>query len=485
MEVRAEFSERHVGLARVPHAPLLRSVDSATAAAIWVPGACFRQCSCLATAVPRKYYLSLSSRSQKITIQMTTQELRERIAEVSSSIAHQEELLKKLRQDMSLLQRQLNEAVDPVARLPLEISSEIFLQCLDPFPSPGESHAPTLLLNVCNTWTRIALSTPALWASIHIELPNTQHWKRVLPFWFRRARNRSLSISLSGDLRYFSDRISSCIWKYASGLRHLLISDDSEDEDEDDEDGQLSITLFKNTPPDSLPSLETLTVRGFITDRVFMGPQIMELLLRAPNIIEYICDCMEVIDLDESTTPVVLPTLRRLIFGDDADDDILNHLSLPALETLSLSMCAVSLDDFLRFLKRSAPPLKELVMGFRYVTEDSGPLLECLSRIPTLGGFKMWGAHNEIMDHLLTALADSYDLLPNLHILTINTRTQEADIPDSFWGSLLRAISTRRIQLHLPGVKAPPEAVLAAFRQLVVDGIQIYIGSEESNLVAV
>ncbi|KAJ6510707.1 hypothetical protein C8R45DRAFT_775783, partial [Mycena sanguinolenta] len=85
-----------------------------------------------------------------------------RIRELDTKIDFHKELLKQLQNDKSLLQRQLNAVHDPIARLPLEISSQIFLQSL-PHPKPGASDVPMLLLNVCNTWTDIALSTPDLW----------------------------------------------------------------------------------------------------------------------------------------------------------------------------------------------------------------------------------------------------------------------------------------------------------------------------------
>jgi hypothetical protein len=52
------------------------------------------------------------------------------IKELSSEITLQKKLLKQLEHDKSLLQGQLNTVVDPSERLPLEISSEIFLQCI-------------------------------------------------------------------------------------------------------------------------------------------------------------------------------------------------------------------------------------------------------------------------------------------------------------------------------------------------------------------
>jgi hypothetical protein len=57
---------------------------------------------------------------------MSAQELRTRIEELSSEIALQKRLLTKLEQDKSVAQGQLNAVIDPVAQLPLEISTEIF-----------------------------------------------------------------------------------------------------------------------------------------------------------------------------------------------------------------------------------------------------------------------------------------------------------------------------------------------------------------------
>ncbi|KAJ7791094.1 hypothetical protein B0H14DRAFT_2535227 [Mycena olivaceomarginata] len=128
---------------------------------------------------------------------MTVQDLRARIAKLDTEIDLQRELLKRLERDRSLTQRQLNSVLDPFARLPLEISSEIFLQSLPRFRKPGDPDVPILQLNICNAWTDIALSTPSLWATIHITFqssrfpsPSTQGLKTLVPIWLRRAHNR-------------------------------------------------------------------------------------------------------------------------------------------------------------------------------------------------------------------------------------------------------------------------------------------------------
>ncbi|KAJ7026978.1 hypothetical protein C8F04DRAFT_896624, partial [Mycena alexandri] len=56
-------------------------------------------------------------------------------------------------------------------RLPLEIASEIFIHSLPSVPSAGALDSPMLLLRICNSWTDIALSTPNLWSSIHLDFP--------------------------------------------------------------------------------------------------------------------------------------------------------------------------------------------------------------------------------------------------------------------------------------------------------------------------
>ncbi|KAJ6510814.1 hypothetical protein C8R45DRAFT_755144, partial [Mycena sanguinolenta] len=136
-------------------------------------------------------------------LEMSIQELRARVEEFSDQITAQKSqyntLLKKLEQDKSLAQRRLNEAVDPVARLPLELSSQIFTQTLPSrcFPTPTSRDAP-LLLTVCNSWTAIALSTPLLWTRIAIELSGT-NWSGLpqsLEIWLRGACNRTLSVSI-------------------------------------------------------------------------------------------------------------------------------------------------------------------------------------------------------------------------------------------------------------------------------------------------
>ncbi|KAJ7488418.1 hypothetical protein FB451DRAFT_1529786, partial [Mycena latifolia] len=98
--------------------------------------------------------------------------------------------------------------------LPPQILQEIFLACL-PTSHHAVMHtsqAPLLFGRVCSAWRTISLSTPALWASVHVVLPyasdqpppdeelliNAKILQRceALRIWLQRSGDCPLSISL-------------------------------------------------------------------------------------------------------------------------------------------------------------------------------------------------------------------------------------------------------------------------------------------------
>ncbi|KAJ7740247.1 hypothetical protein DFH07DRAFT_751730, partial [Mycena maculata] len=90
--------------------------------------------------------------------------LRARVNEISSAIARQTEILRDLETQRSVARGELNAILDPMARLPLEISSEILTKCLPILPKCHPRETPALFLSVCHAWKNIALATPSLWA---------------------------------------------------------------------------------------------------------------------------------------------------------------------------------------------------------------------------------------------------------------------------------------------------------------------------------
>lgn len=295
-----------------------------------------------------------------------------------------------------------------MAHLLLEISSEIFVQSLVPFPEPGALHAPMLLRSICNGWSDIALSTPELWAATHINFPCAQGLGELLPIWFERAHNQPLFISLEGT---FDQYIAAIILGHGQKLKHLQIRA------MEGNNSNIDRRLWESGP-ELLPALETLTLSDVYGDW-------FELLRQAPNLRECYLYDVQIVRVDRRGTSerLALPALRRLMSGEEerlprAGDDILDYLSLPGLEALSISS-----DHLLSFLQRSSPPLLELVWGPSVL--DSIPLAT-LRLIPDVRRLEMWWPRYEAVEKLLEALAQSLSLLPHLSTLIIHVGRSQA-----------------------------------------------------------
>ncbi|KAJ6488935.1 hypothetical protein C8R45DRAFT_1143200 [Mycena sanguinolenta] len=430
---------------------------------------------------------------------MSVQELRARIVALDNEIELQKQLLGKLEKDKTLALRRLNAALDPVARLPLEISSEIFLQSLA--ARPGESReGPAGLLRICSAWTDIVLSTPHLWTTICIHFPCGDDFEDVLPIWIRRAGSRplSMSISLRGYSRNWNHRVSDVLWRHGAQLKHLEILDNDDfalGEDDSDSDDEV-IDILGGAASMSLPLLETLAIRCRFQERKYSGFDIMQLLRGAPNIVE--CSFHNMFILHPRSKNLAVTTLRRLIFGVvpsgvgvfTGNDEIFLCLSLPALETLSLPMMCFNDDDLRVILEKSTPPLRDLTLGWNFHNVDWSELRECLRLIPSLTRFAMWKPDTEAVIQLFANLVDDPSLLPNLRDLTIHIRvtdhSPEPDISESSWRTLVRAVSTPRRMEQLcigPVAVSPPPDILASLRELVADGANVHVGTEDINFV--
>ncbi|KAJ7680714.1 hypothetical protein DFH06DRAFT_427415 [Mycena polygramma] len=426
---------------------------------------------------------------------MSVQDLRARIVKLSTDIETHKTLLKQLEREKCLVQRRLNAALDPVARLPLEISSEIFLHCLPALPDPSARHAPMLLVNVCNAWADIAISTSALWATIHITFPVDERFRNVISIWLRRACNRPLSVSLRGKV---NKDVAGTIWRHGLQLKHLNICCDGETRDVDDSgysDDEDRIDIFGGSPG-SLPLLKSFTICGLTSTDVrggYSASQFLALFRLAPNLVECTIDhIFPMLDLQNVDEILVLPALRRLVFDqlDSNDDEILKCLSLPKLQTLSIPLSEIRPDNLLSFLQRSSPPLQELTVGFSEFAE----LADSLRLVPTLTSFEHW-CHVDRVTELFVALTESPSLLPNLHRLILRLYTSTPPpLPHSTLNTLLAALWTRRTQLrvvHLDlqcGLETVLEPlapyILASFSELMQDGMEVYIGPKSHNLVS-
>lgn len=129
----------------------------------------------------------------------------------SHLIPHSQEVL-RLGALISELSAQRNKTMDyidahkalisPVRRLPPDIVQEIFLACLPTHRNCvlSANEAPLILSRICSAWRTFALSTPALWASLHLPLEYIFEWSLTNPVteWLARTGRHPLSLSILG-----------------------------------------------------------------------------------------------------------------------------------------------------------------------------------------------------------------------------------------------------------------------------------------------
>ncbi|KAG2032030.1 hypothetical protein BDR03DRAFT_810153, partial [Suillus americanus] len=62
--------------------------------------------------------------------------------------------------------------VSALWRLPAEVLSQIFHQCLpeDKYSTPASNLVPILLTRICRPWRDVAVDTPSLWCRLHVNI---------------------------------------------------------------------------------------------------------------------------------------------------------------------------------------------------------------------------------------------------------------------------------------------------------------------------
>ncbi|KAJ7636581.1 hypothetical protein FB45DRAFT_906864 [Roridomyces roridus] len=336
--------------------------------------------------------------------------LRAELDGILLAINRHRQILKDLDKQKSAIHRQLNSILDPVARLPLEISSEIFVQSLTCSPSFHPDDVPGVLMRVCHGWTAIALSTPYLWTSIGSSNR-----------WATRAKGCSISLSLP------SQQMSEAylVRRYAHQLRKL----------------ELHLPLGGSFASLTAPfhSLKTLTCFGTEPYSGFaLRGGFLELLRHAPNLEDCTLVGFEFHDVDDNDTdsdgdtdsertvvpPLNMVSLRHLKLGQfdrqqfrHANSVILQYLTLPALHSLAVSDPDIPQNDFVSFLARSSPPLRSLSLNWSNYYHVGG-LEEVLRHLPSLTQLDIRFEPGQAST-LLELFAYARDIIPQLQSLTM------------------------------------------------------------------
>ena len=99
-----------------------------------------------------------------------------RLSSLDAEIERVQSILNELHHERRALSDEIEAhraLISPIRQLPLEVLGEIFVHCLPEGCNAimSSQEAPLLLGRICSAWRSIALSTPRLWASLHIPTP--------------------------------------------------------------------------------------------------------------------------------------------------------------------------------------------------------------------------------------------------------------------------------------------------------------------------
>ncbi|KAF9461697.1 hypothetical protein BDZ94DRAFT_797640 [Collybia nuda] len=157
------------------------------------------------------------------------------LSSLDKDLARLQEIRNTLAKDVNAYQALLS----PIRKVPQELLGKIFIHCLPIGRNAVMSHkeAPILFGRVCSAWRRVSLSTPALWASLHIPVPGRSEETHLLHLrrdaaaeWLARSGVLPLSVSISepmsGDLYKQKQTviILKMLIQFANRWRHIDFS---------------------------------------------------------------------------------------------------------------------------------------------------------------------------------------------------------------------------------------------------------------------
>ncbi|KAF7332627.1 F-box domain-containing protein [Mycena kentingensis (nom. inval.)] len=474
----------------------------------------------------------------------TTAALRTQLAELERAISLQQQHLAELEASRDAVDAELKRvAAYDILSLPNEITAQIFVHCLPlPWQPASQQLAPLLLYRVCQKWADIASTTPDLWRSLTLDVSlwNQQDAASLFKTWFVGAGNGSRRLSLTEGIAAHdgAEVFMSIFRSWSPRVTHLTLGPGFDRE---------TCALFTGLDMPELEELrirpcEWLEARGMISnapklrkvvvesfdlavltipwsqitefhcDEVFMS-HVLAVLQLLPNVEHFearVVDEEEVTRPDDDEPIVFHPKIKWLRVQDEQRKalqvHLLQFLTLPALERLDTdALLERNFDDFLGrsksdarltslcFSSKQHPTLYIDVLG--YLTH----LVDLTLRFPS------WAIWSE----LLPPLSIDETFLPCLEKLAIEC--QEVDgayhlrletIVESLPAAVkarnaladvrrgtsslrtMKALKLAMVFFH-PWVELRlPDKLLTLWRELKEDGLDVYVGDDEKNLLA-
>ncbi|KAK7028665.1 hypothetical protein R3P38DRAFT_3190280 [Favolaschia claudopus] len=308
---------------------------------------------------------------------------------------------------LSQVTSEITDVCDPVASLPLEISSEIFTHCV---PHPNERRG-TLSEPLLFLGTLPCLPENSGQTSTSTFRPTSAANTRR--FWRNGLRGQGQTyytyLEFSGS-PYPAPDILRVVAGHAHHLRELVVPSLV----------YLDSGLF--SPDSVVPLLEVLRVPySYVENEVHLSSsRVAGILQSAPR--------LRMLDLSHRdisgprvTPPVLHECLTSLLITDSMTFDssspsILDSLTLPSLrhlEVMSHWESARHIDVLLSFLARSSPLLHSLVLNAGKDNWNPESLEGILRLLPHLHSLRLLG-HPRIQDEFLRILGQDHSVLPDL-----------------------------------------------------------------------
>ncbi|KAJ7643816.1 hypothetical protein FB45DRAFT_1114131 [Roridomyces roridus] len=367
--------------------------------------------------------------------------------------------------------------IDPVMRLPLELSSEIFLQSL---PSTPDMQAVATLLQISRGWTAIALATPPLWTNITNNGVEHSKFLALLTTWLDRGGEFPVSLSLNPISRARFEDILDTLKPHAHRVQSLRLLRVVE--------GLDKIYVFV--------ALKSLTIDGCHNRHISCNTaDIVHILRCSPNLEEFnlLNGCYNGSKLSQQTS-LTHSSLRRLRFGESeamqhhSCAQISRHLTLPSLDTLCISeFIHICVEDLVGFLTRSSPPLRSVHLGLCGGLDMDG-IRQCFTLFSIVTELEIIYPVNIVCNffHILATVPEALPALQNLRIT--GCLGMASDFESVLAGVVQRRTVLRSIRLvtsHPFRDRCFSRYKAAAFRQIANDGMDIYIGTPDRNFLSV
>ncbi|KAJ7755575.1 hypothetical protein B0H16DRAFT_717519 [Mycena metata] len=440
----------------------------------------------------------------------------------AAQLTEEIERLHTLIRELTEKRDNLNEFIDPhlallspARRIPHDVVAEIFAASLPPDRNAviHVAESPLLLCHICQAWRSLALSTPRLWASLHIvgppDTPKLHQITEAVAWWLDKSGRLPLSISIvqSSTSRWDVDfsNLVQILLQYASRWQRIRFSLSS----------YHSFQPLAALVPIDVPFLETVVFQGFPLNveetftaflgtnslravslqgqgarsfsfqtlpwnrlcHLFLGSSVachtvaegLELLRRCPNLES--CVLAFMIGVDNVPSPVGsavasaftchMQNLRRLSVLNfnhpDGTVEFFDLLELPNLRGLEYATYTVEELPILPLLN-SPQHIQRLGLNVRKLTSET--LISCLRLLPALqelflcsDPFSFHGSpdsHHSPDDKFLTAMTPTANTIHTA--LCPQLEILEFTQFNGFPDRLLLQFIRARVQSHFPEI---------------------------------